>query len=741
MGLLLATVLIVSASGPYQSIADAFAAAQPGDTIVVRGGVHPPLVIDQSLTLIGEDGAVIDGGGVGDVVRIEAPDVTLEGFELRNSGRILDREHAGVTVEAARATVRNNVMHEVLFGVFLKHADGTVVEGNDIHGYEYDLARRGDGLRSWYSADATFAGNHVQGMRDVILWFSNSAHVLDNVVLDGRYGLHFMYDDDMTVRGNELAGNSVGAFIMYSSRVTVEQNLIRDNFGPSGYGIGLKEVDDVMVRDNVLLRNRIGVSFDTTPHQKAARAQLLGNLVAFNHVGLSFQPSTQRVESVGNWIDRNTSQIEVRGGGDLLGNTWTRETGNYWSDYVGYDANGDGVGDVAYEPRSLFGSLRDEHPALALFDDAPAALAIDFAARALPNLRPSAKVVDTAPLLEPGEPSWFEAAGGARWPFLVLGGALAAVAAVVVRGARPMGFAPVPADRVDAAAGTVGPVLAVRGLGKRYGARSVLRGVDLDLRAGEAVALWGGNGAGKTTALRSILGIVRHEGDVEVAGVSVRRQPRIARRAIGYVPQDLQLPDLPASELLEFFGALRGVAPAAARAQALTVGIEAHLDKRPAELSGGLRQRLALALALLGDPAVLLLDEPTANLDRATRDGNFRVLAKMRDDGIALLFTTHREDEVVALADRVITLRDGEVESEQDADEFARHVRSHITPLLIRVADEDVERAVEVLERAGITSLPRAGWIRVVHDAPAVPLRALWEAGIEVVDSAIGAER
>lgn len=287
----------------------------------------------------------------------------------------------------------------------------------------------------------------------------------------------------------------------------------------------------------------------------------------------------------------------------------------------------------------------------------------------------------------------------------------------------------------------VGPVLAVRGLTKRYGARTALRDVDFELRPGEAVALWGGNGAGKTTALRSILGIVRHEGDVTIAGVPVARDPRAARRAIGYVPQDLQLPDLPAAELLEFFGALRGVSAGEARERALTLGLEEHLDKRPGELSGGLRQRLALALALLGDPAVLLLDEPTANLDLATRDGIFRVLGRMRDDGIALLFTTHREDEVVALADRVITLRDGEVESEQDADEFARQVRSHITPLLIRVAAADVQRAVEVLDRAGIASMWRAGWIRVVHDAPASPLRALWEAGIEVLDSAIGAER
>ena len=739
MGLLVAAVLIVSASGPYHSIGDAMAAAQPGDTIVAQGGIHPAVVIDKSITLRGESGAVLDGGGIGDVVRIDAPDVTVEGFVIQNSGTLLDQEHAGVTVLAPGATVRNNVMRDVLFGVYLKRADGTTVEGNDIEGYDFSPARRGDGLRAWFSADARFIGNHVRRTRDVILWFSTDALVKDNVILDGRYGLHFMYDDGMVVEGNELAGNSVGAFIMYSSGVTVEDNLIRDNFGPSGYGIGLKEVDDLMVRGNVLLRNRIGVSFDSTPHQRDATAELLDNLLAFNHVGLSFQPATQRVEAIGNWIDRNGSQLEVRGGGDLLGNTWTRETGNYWSDYVGYDADGDGVGDLPYEPRSLFESLRDRHPVLSLFNEAPAAIAVDFAARTLPNLRPSVKVVDTAPLLAPGAPGWFEGGTPARWPFLAIGGALVTLAAVVVGGTGRIRIARPAAEAAEVGAG--GPVLAVRGLGKRYGTRAVLHDVDLELRAGEAVALWGGNGAGKTTALRSILGIVRHDGDVTIAGVSVARDARRARRSIGYVPQDLQLPDLPAAELLEFFGALRGVTADRARAEAVTVGLEEHLDKRPGELSGGLRQRLALALALLGDPTVMLLDEPTANLDLATRDGIFRVLARMRDEGIALLFTTHREDEVVALADRVVTLRDGEVESEQSADEFARHVRSHTTPLLVRVADADVSRAIEVLERAGVAAISRAGWIRVTHDAPAVPLRALWDAGVEVLDSAIGAER
>ena len=369
----------------------------------------------------------------------------------------------------------------------------------------------------------------------------------------------------------------------------------------------LKEIANLSVRDNVLLRNRIGVSFDTVPHGISAFATFRDNLVAFNHVALPFQPSTERVELVGNGFDRNGTQIEVRGGGDLAGNAWSDERGNYWSDYVGYDADGD----LPYRPRSLFESLSDEDPVLSLFNYGPSAIAVDFAARAVSNLRPDPKVVDEAPLLDAPLPGWFAPPAARRVPLLGLGGVLlaagAAVATIAVAGtplARRMSSA---ARSGAAGARGGGPLLEVTAVTKRYGARTVLDAFSLELRRGEAVALWGGNGAGKTTAIRCLLDLAHCEGEVVVDARRLARDPGGVRRRIGYVPQDAQLPDLPAGELLRFFGALRGVAAQEALAGASLVGIEDHLRKRPRELSGGLRQRLALALALLGRPPLLLL--------------------------------------------------------------------------------------------------------------------------------------
>ena len=738
-----AAILLVSASGPYASISEALAEAQPGDTILVRGGVHPALVIDKSVTIRGEAGAVIDGGGIGDVVTIDAPGVVLEGFELRKSGTVMYEEHAGVTVLQPDVVVRNNTIHDVLFGIYVKQGDNALIEGNHVVGYDFDVHSRGDGLRAWYSNGAQFIDNHVEQTRDVILWFSNDAVVEGNVITDGRYGLHFMYDDRMVVRGNEVRDNSVGMFLMYSSNVTVDNNLIADSFGPSGYGIGLKEIANLEVTDNVILRNRIGVSFDTVPHGQDAFASFTGNLVAFNHAGMSFQPSTERVELVTNSFDRNGTQIEIRGGGDLEGNVWNFEQGNYWSDYVGYDADGDGVGDLPYEPQSLFESMRDENPVLALFNYGPAALAVDFAARAVPNLRPSPKVVDGAPLTSNSAPAWFEAGRSAPAPLLGLTAVLAAFGVLVTRG-MSRGFEAAPTlERVATTipVETAGEVLQTWRLTKRYGERTVLSALDLTVNRGEAVALWGGNGAGKTTAIRCVVGVIKHEGEVVVNGLRLSEHPKDVRRAIGYVPQDQQLPDLPSRDLLAFFGALRDVDEAEFLATAALVGIEDHLDKRPNELSGGLRQRLALALALLGDPPLLLLDEPTANLDAATRESIFALLDEKRSRGTSVVFTTHRADEVIAFADRVITLEDGRSVDEASADVFARGLESTSTNILIRVAEDDLTRARALLAAAGLSVAARAGWLTVRGAAPDEPIRILLTEHVEILESAIGSQR
>lgn len=185
--------------------------------------------------------------------------------------------------------------------------------------------------------------------------------------------------------------------------------------------------------------------------------------------------------------------------------------------------------------------------------------------------------------------------------------------------------------------------------------------LSFDLGRGQALALWGSNGAGKTTVLKCLLGLLACEGELHIDGLDLRRDGRRARRLLGYVPQELSFhADLSVVESCRFYAHLKHVPLDGIPDVLAQVGLAAQMQKRVGALSGGMKQRLALALALLGDPSVLLLDEPTSNLDAATRTDFIHLLLSLRQAGKSLLFTSHQAGEVEQLADQVLLLANGQ---------------------------------------------------------------------------------
>ncbi|MFW6068099.1 MAG: NosD domain-containing protein, partial [Chloroflexota bacterium] len=249
-------------------LAQAVAGAAPGDVIVVDGGeFYGAIEIDRPLTLVGRNRPVLDGQSTGTVLKISAPDTTIEGFLIRNSGDSLDQENSGIVVEAENTTIRNNRLQGTLFGIYLREAHGSTISDNVIHSKDLPVPRRGDAIRIWYSNDVSVVNNTVEYGRDVVLWYSERLTVRGNDVSHGRYGLHFMYCDDALIEENRLLNNSVGAFLMYSRRMTMRHNTIAMNRGPSGYGVGLKDMDDAIVLENNFLDNRIGAYLDNSPRE------------------------------------------------------------------------------------------------------------------------------------------------------------------------------------------------------------------------------------------------------------------------------------------------------------------------------------------------------------------------------------------------------------------------------------------------------------------------------------------
>lgn len=385
-------------------LATAVAAAHDGDRIEVNGGSYRgSLVIDKRLTVIGHDWPVIDGGENGTVIEISAPGVVFSGFVIKNSGSVLEQENSGVSVLAPRVTVENNRFENTLFGIYFKEAHQGIIRGNRIMSKDLEVQRRGDPIRTWYSTDVLIENNVVDQGRDVVLWYSERLTLRNNIITNGRYGLHFMYCDDATIEGNRLTNNSVGAFLMYSRRVRMRDNTIANNRGPSGYGVGLKDMDDTVISGNLFLDNRVGAHLDTSPREVDSTGEFSGNVFAYNDIGVELMPSVRRNMFSGNSFVDNEEQVAIAGGGGFLQeNSWTVDgQGNYWSDYAGYDADGDGRGDMAYRSNRLFENLMQQEPLLRLFIYSPAGNAIDFAARAFPFVKPKPKLVDERPEMAP----------------------------------------------------------------------------------------------------------------------------------------------------------------------------------------------------------------------------------------------------------------------------------------------------------------------------------------------------
>ncbi|MBD0740025.1 ABC transporter ATP-binding protein [Streptomyces sp. CBMA29] len=220
-------------------------------------------------------------------------------------------------------------------------------------------------------------------------------------------------------------------------------------------------------------------------------------------------------------------------------------------------------------------------------------------------------------------------------------------------------------------------MLTAEGLVKSYGSRRALDGFSLDVRPGEIAGLIGHNGAGKTTFVEVVSGLVRPEaGRVTVCGVDAARSPRAARAQLGVAPQEVALyPTVTVREQLRLFAGLAGLRRTAAARSVADVAEELMLtdvlDRQCSVLSGGQRRRAQAAAAMVGAPRVLLLDEPTAGADPETRQALLAAVRSRAAAGAAVVYTTHYLPELVELEATLAVARDGRV--------VARGDRAHLT--------------------------------------------------------------
>jgi nitrous oxidase accessory protein len=375
---------------------------------------------------------MVDGEGTGTVLRIAAQGVEVRGLTLRNSGSTYLSEDAAIRIEqVADVRIIDTHLEDVLFGIFVVHGDRCAIEGSTIVGKDLPHVRRGDAIRLWYSSGCRLIGNDVSRSRDVVIWYSANTVVEDNVVRTSRYGLHYMYSNGNVFRRNRFEDNQVGAAIMYSRGIELTENAFSFSDGPAAYGLLVKDADDVFIVENRFIGNATALFVDNAPQARDGRVDVRANLVARNDVGLALQPLSRRIRFWDNAFLGNRTQVQVLGSGSAEGNVWAVDgRGNYWSDALTYDADGDGVSDIPYRSESTYEVLADRYPVLGFFDGTPGAEAIDLAARLFPIFAPRPKLSDPRPLMAPALTAWTRTDG----PIAGRGGLLGAGAVLLAVG-------------------------------------------------------------------------------------------------------------------------------------------------------------------------------------------------------------------------------------------------------------------------------------------------------------------
>jgi len=374
---------------------------------VPPGVHHAHLFLDKPISLVGTPGAILDGDNTGDVIRIEASHVRVSGLTIRDSGSDLTTMNAGVYIERSvdDVEISNNRIEHVLFGVYLDGSNHVVVSANTIIGMpELRVPDRGDGIHLWNDTGCTISGNDVSKARDgIYVYISPDNTIENNRIHDVRYGVHYMYSKRNVLKGNISYNNTAGFALMASTHLQVIGNEAYDDMS---YGLLLNYINYSEIRGNEV-RNIQG-QFDANgrvidgAEGKAIFVYLSqGNTIADNllegsRIGIHVTAGSEQNKIYGNaFVDNQTQVMYVQNNSEEW--SWHRR-GNYWSNYLGWDLNGDGIGDVPYQPNDGVDVLLWKYPGARVLMSSPSILLMRYVQRAFPVFTPPS-VQDSYPLM------------------------------------------------------------------------------------------------------------------------------------------------------------------------------------------------------------------------------------------------------------------------------------------------------------------------------------------------------
>lgn len=384
---------------PGASLQRAIDAAHPSDVLEIERGLYlGNFLVDKPLTLRGIEHPTLSGQQQGDTVRVTAPGVVLEGLIVRDSGDSLKDQNAGVYIRpgAHGAVVRHCNLSYNLFGLWIEKANDVLIESNLITGKrDYNSSQRGNGVQLYNTTGARIIGNNISFVRDA-LYVDVSHHAIfkGNKLHHSRYGTHYMNSYYNLWEDNDSYYNRGGLALM-----EVRNQVVRNNraWGNSDHGIMLRTLQDSVIENNVVAGNARGFFIYDVEY-----ATLRNNLVVDNQVGVHLTAGSTRNVVEGNDFIANREQVRYVGARDEV---WGAQSGNHWSNYLGWDRDGNGIGDVPYQANDMVDRLTWRYPSIKLLLASPAVQALRLVGQQFPLLGvPS--IVDPKPRMQPNHKQW-----------------------------------------------------------------------------------------------------------------------------------------------------------------------------------------------------------------------------------------------------------------------------------------------------------------------------------------------
>jgi nitrous oxidase accessory protein len=399
----------VSPTDDLQKIIDA---SQNGDTLTLSEGRYfGNYVIKKQITLRGEEGAVIDAQGKGHAIILKNSHITIDNLIITNWGDNLTDQNSGiysnekVAFERAEGLViSNNILSGDGFGIWLNHITKAKIFNNKVKGnLSLRSANRGNGIQVANVTHSHVFNNEVYEVRDGIYVISSQNNLIENNIIHHlRYGIHYMYSYDNTVKDNTAYNTRAGYALMSSRRLTITGNKTTDS---EDYGFLLNFITQSTFSDNhiknvwtkpenkVLGRDGKGLFVYNSGYNTVEN-----NVVDTAEIGIHLTAGSENIKIYGNSFINNPTQVKYVSNKKQ---EWSKDgRGNYWSNYLGWDMDNDGIGDAIFEPNDGIDKLVWQYPEMKMIMDSPAILILRWVQKQFPVLKPPG-VKDSYPLMAP----------------------------------------------------------------------------------------------------------------------------------------------------------------------------------------------------------------------------------------------------------------------------------------------------------------------------------------------------